>query len=146
MFSKLVRTTAVASVFALSTLPVVVSKSLADEYRNITLTNNNSQQILAVHIKYPESQQWSSVLEAAEWIERGTSKTIGVNVNQCVYDVKVRYMSASYDLGRYDLCKNPTLTYIGNGGDYSPSGTYIGAKGCDYTPSWGLAGSSPTGC
>lgn len=146
MFSQLVRKTAVVSTLLLSTLPVTSQKSLADEYRTVTLVNNNNQQILAGYIKTPESNTWSYAYDITEWFERGTSKNIRVNANQCVYDIYVRYISASYDVGRYDICKNPTLTYTGNGGDYSPSGRYIGAKGCDYIPTWGLAGSYSTGC
>jgi hypothetical protein len=146
MFSKLVRTTAVASALALSTLSIASPKSLADEYRTVTLTNNNSQGILAGYIKTPESSEWSYAYDITESFYRGTSKNIQVNASQCVYDIYFRYDSASYDLGQYDFCKNQTLTTTGNGGSYSPSGTYIGEKGCNYTPSWGLAGSSPTGC
>jgi hypothetical protein len=56
------------------------------------------------------------------------------------------YISGSFDYGRHDICKKPGVQYVGNGGDYSPSGRYIGAKGCQYTPTWGVPGSTPTGC
>lgn len=131
---------------ALFVLATTAPKSLADRYLAVTLINNNSQQIVAGYIKTPDSNDWSYAFDITEWFGSGTSKRININASrQCIYDVKMVYISGSFDYGRFNLCQNG-IQYSGNGGDYSPSGVYRGAKGCQYTPTYGVPGSSPVGC
>lgn len=146
MLSKLLQTSVVLIALSLSTLPIGSKKSLANEYRTVKFVNNNTQQIVAGYIKLPKARNWSYAFDITEWFERGTSKTINVNANQCIYDVKIVYISGSFHYGRLNFCKSSTVNLTGNGGNYSPSGVYIGTKGCQYTPTWGLNGSYPTGC
>jgi hypothetical protein len=146
MTSQLLRKVSAIGTLALFASIAIIPKAMAQSYRNITLVNNNNQQIVAGYIKTPESRNWSYAFDITEWFERNTSKNININTSQCIYDIKVVYISGSFDYGRYDTCKGKSLTYVGNGGDYSPSGVYRGAKGCQYTPTYGVPGSVPQGC
>ena len=146
MTFQLLRKLSNIGTLALFVLATTTPKSLAERAKTITLTNNNNQQIVAGYIKTPDSQNWSYAFNITDWFESNTSKTINVNTSQCIYDVKMVYISASFDYGRFNLCKTNNIRYVGNGGNYSPSGVYRGKKGCQYTPTYGVPGSSPTGC
>jgi hypothetical protein len=138
MTSQLIRKTSLISALALSMLSIATPKSLADSYRTVTLVNKNQQNIVLTYIKTPESNNWLRLFDVAEWFGSGMSKNINFNTNQCIYDLKVIYISGSFDYGRYNFCKGNSLTYYGNGGNYDPSGRYVGARGYEYIPSWGL--------
>jgi hypothetical protein len=146
MISQLLRKVSAIGTLALFASIATIPKAVAQSYRTVTLINNNSQQIVAGYIKTPDSNNWSYAFDITDWFESGASKKININASvQCIYDVKMVYISGSFDYGRFNLCQNG-IRYSGNGGDYSPSGTYRGAKGCEYSPTWGLSGSRPLGC
>lgn len=140
MLSKLPRTSAISTALALVTLSVISLKSLADSYRTVTLINNNTQTISTVRMRVVNTKKWYYAVPLREFFDPGDSKTFNVSTDQCTYDLRVDYISASYEWGHLNVCNGKTtpitITYTGDGGDFSPSGRYLGDKGCPYIPTW----------
>lgn len=128
MTSQLLRKLSAIGTLALFAAIATTPKVLAQNSPSLVLVNNNSQQIMGVYIKSPDSSNWSYALDITEWFASNTSKQININASQCIYDFKIVYISGSFDYGRYDFCKANRLTSTGNGGNYSPSGVYRGGS------------------
>jgi hypothetical protein len=93
MLSKLLRTSIISSTVAFLTLSVISSKSLAESYRTMVLTNNSEQPISRVRIRIANTKKWYQLMSLMSYLEVGTSRTFKVSTAQCKYTLVVDWTS-----------------------------------------------------
>jgi len=121
MLPNLFRNLLLATTLALPIVPLNIQNALAN-HLDFTLYNNNELSIWAIYVSAAKSDYWGGDILGRDVLSSGESTRVSFPYSTasspCVYDIKIVYSNATYDLTQENLCQIDSISTRGYGGDY----------------------------